>query len=166
MKYFYTVLVVFLLVQTLIGQEEEVHYKIFKVWVETMDGLQAKGFLTQVDSTGITIAPNHTTPTLDTAFYAASSIRSLKLRRKGSAGKGAAMGCAIGIGLGVLANVADDDTGVAEDGIESGIVVGLGVIGTGLGAFAGSGRKKYQIDGKETMYYLKIPLILEQITKK
>jgi len=156
-----TILVFFLILLSSLGilnsQNTEDKVKIHKVWVKLMDGSNHKGFLYSADDEGIVISYN-VSDTTSIRKFKANSIEIIKIRRKGSTGRGAlylgGTGALVGGGLGFASG--DDPENQwfradAEEKAGAGFVVG-GVLGAGFGALFGSIKQKMIINGNYVNY--------------
>jgi len=139
------------------SQKAEKKIKVYKVWVTEMDGNKHEGFLYSADENGIDITANFSSTELSTSVEV-SDIKKIKIRRKGSVGRGVLIlggtGALFGGGIGFLAG--DDPENQwfradAEDKARAGAVVG-GVLGSGLGLIAGLAKKKMIINGNIYSY--------------
>ncbi len=83
----------------------------------------------------------------------AGNISLIKLRRKGAVGKGAGIGFLSGVAVGAIIGLADGDEFLFPKEAKAGIAGAfIGVIGTGVGAIVGTGKKKIPIDGNIEAY--------------
>jgi len=152
------------------GQEpEKVHktFKVYKIYVDTMDNLRITGFLEDLDSTGITVANKTPIKATERMMVPAENIKSIKMRRKGSVLKGAGYGLAVGIAAGAMtgSQASDESFFSREASIAIGSIM-FGSMGAITGAIIGSASKKMVIHGKVAMYHLKIPVIEEMVYGK
>jgi hypothetical protein len=164
-----TIVMVVLLVAPNIGAQNKTEkIKVYKIWVTKMDGSKVKGFFYAANEQGITISKSKVQDESNLFMVEARNISLIKMRRKGAVGKGAGIGFIAGVATGAIIGLADGDDGVVcGPGIFGGTVcregstagekatagaIGLGVIGTGIGAIVGTGKKKIPIDGNAETY--------------
>ena len=136
--------------------------KTYKAWVTLTNENKVTGILYSADKDGIVLMDKDLTDT--TAFVDYKTIKVLKIRRKGSVGKGAWVGAVSGMVIGGVAGYAsgDDDlsgwlfSSTAEEKIlEAGIPAAIA--GTGIGMLVGTNRKKYLIEGNHKKYATYLP---------
>ena len=164
---------------TITGQNPD-RQRTYKIWIETMDSRMIKGFLTDIDSSGITLSGDRNNLYADTYFVNADNVRLIKLRRRGSGIRGAGYGLLGGAAFGALLGAASGDDGRScsttqttwgdltwcSDGLTAGEkAAGGAIVGGFFGSIAGTAvghiKRKFIIDGNLSMYYLKIPIIRE-----
>ena len=134
--------------------------RTYKAWVTLINNTEIKGVLYSANEDGIMLTDKDLMDTV--AFLDYKTIEVIKIRRKGSIGKGAWVGAASGMVLGGIAGYAsgDDPSGwfsyTAEEKI---LLAGIpsAVIGTGLGAIIGTNRRKYSIKGNHQSYASCLP---------
>ncbi len=122
------------------AQEQKVKVKVYKVWVEKIDGAIVKGFLHSATMESFIVntdkdldAPNHIT-------IEPKRISKVTVRRKGKVLVGAAVGLIAGTVAGGLVN--QEGSLVDTTGINSLTGATMGLLGTGLGALITSAGKK------------------------
>ncbi len=161
------VLVLLFIAPGLHSQNKKEKIKVYKVWVTKIDGSNVKGFFYAADEQGITISRSITLDESDLVLVEVENISLIKIRRKGAVGKGAGIGFLSGAAVGAIIGFAEGD----DDPICSSFVfgtfcfegstagekavggaIGLGVIGSGVGAIVGTGKKKIPIDGNTNTY--------------
>lgn len=144
-------------------QSQDGKVKVHRAWIQKMDDSRVKGYLARLDSTEVVLFVGPLKKSVDTLRVRSSEIKTLKIRRKGSVLKGAAIGALTGALLGTGIGFFDGDdtcrrgewclfTFTAE---EKAVALGtfLGVTGGIVGALTGTRREKYTIDGDLNKYY-------------
>lgn len=139
------------------GQSKKGKIKIYKIWVLKIDGSKEKGFFYKANEKGITVSKSKSLDASNLILVEAENISLIKVRRKGAIGKGAGIGflsgAAVGAGMGFAQG--DDEPGwfsLTKEDKAVGIGVALGLLGTGVGAIAGTGTKKIPIYGDLETY--------------
>lgn len=152
-----TVLVFLFIAPGLHSQNRKEKIKVYKVWVTKMDGSKQKGFFYAADEKGITISKSKTPDKSKLVLVEAKSINIIKIRRKGAVGKGAGIGFLSGAAVGAIIGFADGDEFLFPKEAKAGIAGAfIGVIGTGVGAIVGTGKKKILIDGNAETYRIQL----------
>lgn len=140
--------------------------KPYEVIIITINKSKIKAWLHSVDKEGLNLinkrtnlSPIRKAETNQTIPF--DQITSMKIRKKGSAGKSALIGAGIGVGIGALmgavvgSGVGRDSEREAEAAFQFGLAGALvfGVIGATLGApFGLLNNKKYLINGNQSAY--------------
>lgn len=151
------VLVFLFIAPGLHGQNKKEKIKVYKVWVTKMDGSNVRGFFYAADEQGITISKSKTPDESNLLMVEAGNISLIKLRRKGAVGKGAGIGFLSGAAVGAIIGLADGDEFLFPKEAKAGIAGAfIGVIGTGVGAIVGTGKKKIPIDGNAETYRIQL----------
>ncbi|OUS03464.1 hypothetical protein A9Q86_00700 [Flavobacteriales bacterium 33_180_T64] len=141
--------------------------KVHKVWVTLLDGSKIKGNLYSANEIGIKVI-NNTLDLENPIIINADDIDELKIRRKGKIGNSILIGCGVGVAFGGLLGLisGDDEGGLVsfskEEKVAMGAVV-FGVLGTGVGALAGTKKEKFIITGNLEVYRLKLREILQYV---
>jgi len=125
--------------------------KFHKVWITTLDGSKESGILHSADELSVKISKNNYFDISNLTSIDRENIDVIKIRRKGKIGKGAWIGAASGVGIGVLTGFVTDSGGY-EGVVATGSGFVLGIVGTGIGAAVGSVKKKVEINGDSSLY--------------
>ena len=169
-----TVLVTYLLIILLLMAITEVHAqpskqnKPYQIRVMTKERIVRRGYLCGVRDSIILI--NESLKTNNPFEVKVSEIKTIRLRRKGSVGRGIAIGAGIGALTGYIIGYAtyqepDCDSGnffCIDFGPEFSGFGGMGagiLIGAGIGALAGGSSKKFEIKGNQNSFELAKPAL-------
>ena len=167
-----TILMVLLLVApNICAQNKTKKIKVYKVWVTKMDGSKVRGFFYAADAQGVTISNSKTPDESNLLLVEAENIRLIKMRRKGAVGKGAGIGFLSGAAFGGIIGYAggDDEPGLLSATKETKAGVGaivFGLVGTGVGAIVGTGKKKIHIDGNIETYRIQLNSLTNYVLKQ
>ncbi|MDU8885228.1 hypothetical protein RXV94_03585 [Yeosuana sp. MJ-SS3] len=136
--------------------------KVYKAWVKLMNGSIEKGVLYLADSTGVSLSDGMTSDNLQ--YIEAEKIREIRIRKKGSVGKGVWIGALSGATLGAIIGLASGDDqggwfGFSKEEKAAMNAVGFGVVGAGFGALGGNAKKKIIINGHTNIYLENLKLI-------
>lgn len=140
------------------SQKKAKKVKVYKVWVKLTDGTNQKGFLYAVDGESLQIIDNlPLKKESEIAIIKVKDVHQLKIKRKGKMGNSILIGGVSGIAFGGLVGLADGDDapGWFSFSKEEKVAIGtisFGVLGASYGALAGTGRKKFDIDGNEALF--------------
>ena len=123
-----------------------------------MDGSKVmKGNLYSADKDGIKIIKGEPFDVSNLVSIEAKQIEKIKIRRKGQIGRGVWIGALTGASVGVIAGFVsgDDEPGFfsatkEEKALGAGIT--FGVLGSGIGALIGTGKKKIILNGDPENY--------------
>ena len=148
--------ILFVFSVSLNAQNKKGKIKVHKAWVKLMDGTKTKGVLYAADSTGVTISNSIPTNYLNT--IGVNDIEEIRIRKKRNVGKGVWIGALSGATLGAISGLAsgDDNSGgwfsytKEEKAIGTGVF--LGIVGVGVGALAGTYKKKIVVNGNAATY--------------
>lgn len=159
------ILLVFLGIPTV--QSQNVKVKVHRAWIQKMDESRVKGYLVRLDSSEVVLLVGPFKKSMDTTRVRSSEIKSIKIRRKGSVLKGAAIGALTGALLGTGIGFFDGDdtcrrgewclfTFTAE---EKAMALGtfLGITGGIVGALTGTRREIFAIEGELNKYHQLLP---------
>jgi hypothetical protein len=154
-----SVLILLFIAPGLYCQNKTGKKKVYKVWVTKMDGSKIYGFLFAANEQGISITETKSLEGLNSILVEVENIREIRVRRKGSVGRGAGWGAVSGAALGAIIGLASGDdpenqflySASAEEKAGVSAIV-LGGIGGGFGAIIGTGKKKILIDGNTKVY--------------
>jgi hypothetical protein len=145
--------------------------KTFKVWVEFRENQnKVMGRLRALNDSSIVVQPWKGEQLEEIRV---SEIEKLKFRRKGSVGKGAAIGGGIGVATGlIMGTAAGDDTpdpdawidfsSTAEEKATGGAML-LGPLGAIVGSVVGSLKKRFLINGQQVKYEVAKPELIEYL---
>lgn len=162
-----SILILFFVAPELYSQDRTEKRKAYKIWVKKMDGSKVNGYLYSTTEQGINISTSSSAEDLSLILIEAENIREIRLRRKGSVGRGLGIGFLGGALIGAIIGFADGDNDdkcspffggqICTEGKKSGekateLAVGLGIFGAGVGAVVGTGKKKFLIDGNTDTY--------------
>ncbi|WP_411766462.1 hypothetical protein [Winogradskyella sp. A3E31] len=138
------------------AQTESEKIKAYKVIVIT-ESERIEGFLHSADTSKLNVLEDVKDREPNLITVKNTDIRRIKIGKKGRVVRGTLIGASIGGTLGFIVGYADgDDQGgffslsKEEKGLISGITLGL--IGGGVGAIIGTGKKKIDIDFNVTKY--------------
>lgn len=142
--------------------------KIYKVWVQLADSdRKVMGRLMELKDTSIVVLNWKEEKIED---FGVSQIEKLKFRRKGSVGRGAAIGGAAGIVAGFIVGQAEGDDDPSDYFLdwsmtaeEKGVMYapGFATAGALIGGIVGALKKKFIIDSSQVKY----DLIKPELTK-
>lgn len=131
--------------------------KQYKTWVTLTNDTKAIGILYSADKNGILIMREDLTQ----ANIDSKTIEVIKLRRKGSVGRGVWIGALSGATAGAVTGYAsgDDEPGwfsatAEEKALGHGLL--LAFPGAGVGAIFGSGKTTFLINGDDDTYLAKL----------
>lgn len=161
-----TLTVLFVLVFScfhLFGQGIPDTFKIYQVWIKPLDNSATiKGVLYALNDSSIFISNSLLKKDYCSGNYWAKpilvkNVKTLKVRRKGSVGKGALTGILSGAITGIIVGFAagDDPPGLfSYDASQKATWAGIGfaIIGVSVGAGIGSSSKNFQIEGRIENY--------------
>ena len=136
---------IFILMSILISfsayaQEKKVKVKVYKVWVEKIDGTMTKGFLHSATMESFIVNTEKDLDTPNLIIIEPKHISKVTVRRKGKVLVGATVGLIAVTVAGGLLN--QEGSWVDTTGINSLTGVTMGLLGTGLGALITSAGKK------------------------
>jgi len=134
------------------AQNKKGKIKVHKAWVKLMDGTKVKGVLYAADSSGVKISSDIPTNNLNT--ISVNEIQEIRIRKKGKVGKGVWIGATLGAIIGLASG---DDDGYL--GSKAATAIYMGVIGAGVGALAGTSKKKIVVNGNAATYKNYLSLI-------
>ena len=164
--FFTLISILFFFSSELQAQKTKNKIKYHKVWVSKVDNSnQIKGILYEVNSKSLKILDNHS----NEIIIEVNDIETIKIRRKGKIGNGAAIGALTGIGTGALIGfMSGDDPDKTVDGgwffgtytvhgTSSGTkaaILGfsLGAVGSVAGAIIASKKDFFSINGDIKKY--------------
>ncbi|MFZ9004221.1 MAG: hypothetical protein ACO20F_10135 [Robiginitalea sp.] len=138
--------------------------KAYKARVTLIDESKVKGVLYTANEEGLVIMDVNLVDSV--SFLDSRNIKILKVRKKGSIGRGAWIGALSGAALGAIIGFADGNDppdciilcATAEEKALIGAVT-LAVPGTGVGALIGSASKKFYVHGEKGTYLSVLPEI-------
>ena len=131
------------------AQNKKGKIKVHRAWVKLMDGTEVKGVLYAADSSGVKISSDISTNNINT--ISVNKIQEIRIRKKGKVGKGVLIGATLGAIIGLASG---DDRYSKADG-----AIVWGVIGAGVGALAGTSKKKIVVNGNAATYNNYLSLI-------
>lgn len=138
----------------LLAQKSGGKHRAYKVWVTLSNKDVYKGYLTQLNDSSIAIVAIKGDVKQQ---FSISAIEQLKFQRKGKMGRSVLIGAGAGLVSGALVGLisGDDEPGwfsmtSEEKSVASGIL--LLPLGAGVGAVIGTGKEKYEINGKQQNY--------------
>lgn len=131
--------------------------KVNKAWITMINpAIKVEGYLYEVTDSSLVVSSTMTLMesqpviTLNNTVVQVSNIQKIKLRRKGSVGKGYLIGTSIGIGVGIIAGIAADDGGWVVFAAAGTLGIIGSLVGTPIGAIAGT--KSFKIEGNQDTY--------------
>ena len=175
------VMVLLLVAPNICAQNKTKKIIVYKVWVTKMDGSKVRGFFYAADAQGVTISKSKTPDESNLLLVEAENIRLIKMRRKGAVGKGAGIGFLSGAAFGAIIGYASGDDGLrctstvigtlcfeGSTAGEKAIIeaIGLGIIGSGVGAIVGTSKKKIHIDGNIETYRIQLNSLTNYVLKQ
>ncbi len=122
------------------AQEKKVKVKVYKVWVEKIDGVMVKGFLHSATMESFIVNTEKDLDAPNLITVEPKHISKVTVRRKGKVLIGASVGLIAGTVAGGLLN--QEGSWVDTTGINSLTGATMGLLGTGLGALITSAGKK------------------------
>jgi len=135
--------------------------KVYKVWITLINpSVKVEGYLYEVKDATIVVSSTmaamdqYSSQMVNNSELQVTNIDKIKIRRKGSIGKGYLIGTSIGIGTGIILGA------TSGDGFTTFAVAGmLGIVGSIVGTATGSisGTKTYIIKGNLDTYHLYAP---------
>lgn len=137
--------------------------KPYQARVTLINESKVKGILFAANEDGLVLMEANMVDTI--AFVDSKDIEMLKVRKKGSIGKGAWIGALSGAALGAIIGFADGDDppdcmflcATAGEKALGGLT--LAVPGAGVGVLIGSGSKKFKVRGEKDNYLSILPEI-------
>lgn len=152
------------------GQKIEYEVAAYKIILDVMDGQRVKGFLSKVDSTGVTLNLIN-----GIQHFEPKEIKKLRINKKGALLRGAGIGFLAGavIGGGGVLLVGKDDKqpdNFLEDALtvtqtKEQKAVTAGIVGGGIGAIIGlsASRRGFKVKG-ERQRYMKLLADIKEYT--
>lgn len=137
---------------------------VHKVWVTLMDESKQMGYLYSAKEQEIKITKKNSMDINNLITIDASTIQLLKIRRKGKIGRGVWIGALSGLATGAIIGFlsGDDDPGILSFNAEAkatGLGLTFAVLGSGIGALAGTKKEKVEINGDLKLYKNKLSII-------
>ncbi len=155
-------MVLLLIAPGIYAQNKTKKVKVYKIWITKMDGSKVRGFFYAADAQGVTISKSKTPDESNLLSVEAENISLIKMRRKGAVGKGAGIGFLSGAAVGGIIGYAAGDAqepgffALTKETKAGGAAILFGLVGTGVGAIVGTGKKKIPIDGNIETYRIRL----------
>ena len=154
------VLIFLLSINLSVAQESTQGKPRYNCWLIPLSGsIKARGFISSVTDSSISLVAVKKAAkdslTTEVMIFNYADIKLIKVRKKNSIGNGALAGSLVGLFIGGVLGLAqgsdDPDALLSSTAGEKAIAIGIpfAIVGSGVGAWIGSSRKKMIINGSQ-----------------